>query len=196
MDNLRKLIRTTLMGGILFLIPLVIVVAVLGKAFQIMKAVAKPVGNLIPVESIAGFAKVEVLTGVIMLLSCLIAGLVARSPWGKRVNEKLDGILLQMIPGYAWIKGVTGDIRDEDAEKELKPVLAKFDDQFQLAFEVDRTDQDLVAIYVPGSPDPRSGSVSYMTADRIRPVDAGFKEVVKASKHLGRGSGKFLSGCV
>ena len=190
MTNLRRLIRTTLIGGFLFLLPLVLVVVVLGKAFQIMKVVATPLGKLIPIESVAGFAIVEILTVLIMIVCCLLA----RSPWGKKVNEKLDAMLLQMMPGYAWVKGVTGGIRDEDAEEVLKPVLVRFDDQFQLAFEVDRAADGLVAVYLPGSPDFRSGAVSYVTGDRVQPVDAGFKAVMKTCKNLGRGSAAMLPG--
>ncbi len=188
MNNLRRLIRTTLIGGVLFLIPLVFVVVVFGKAFQIMKVVATPLGKLIPVESFAGFAVVEILTVLVMILCCLFAGMIARSPWGQKVSKKLDAVLLQMIPGYAWVKGITGDIHDENAEDVLKPVLVRFDDQFQLGLEVDRAADGLVAVYLPGSPDPRSGAVSYVTGDRIQPVNAGFKAVVKICKNLGRNS--------
>ncbi len=194
MSSLRRLIRTTLIGGVLFLIPLVFVVVVFGKAFQIMKVVAAPLGKLITIESFAGFAIVEILTAFVLVLSCLLAGLVARSPWGKKISQKLDAVLLQMIPGYAWVKGMTGEIHDEDAEEVLKPVLVRFDDQFQLAFEVDRAADGLVAVYLPGSPDPRSGAVSYVTGDRIQPVDAKFNAVVKICKNLGRGSTEMLSG--
>jgi uncharacterized membrane protein len=193
MSSLRLLIRTTLIGGVLFLIPLVFAVVVLGKAFQIMKVVATPLGKLIPIESFAGFAIVEILTASIMILFCLFAGILARSPWGQKVNEKLDAALLHMVPGYAWVKGVTGGIRDEDADEFLKPVMVRFDDQFQLAFEVDRAADGLVAVYLPGSPDPRSGAVSYVAGDRIQPVDAEFKAVVKVCKNLGRGSAAMLS---
>jgi uncharacterized membrane protein len=193
MNALQRLIRDTLIGGVLFLIPLVFVVVVFGKAFQIMKVVATPLGKLISIESFAGFAVVEILTVFIMVLCCLLAGMLARSPWGKKLNEKIDVILLQMIPGYAWVKGMTGEIHDEDAEEVLKPVLVRFDDQFQLAFEVDRAADGLVAVYLPGSPDPRSGAVSYVTGDRIQPVDAKFNAVVKVCKNLGRGSTAMLS---
>ena len=194
MNNLRRLIRTTLIGGILFLIPLVFVVVVVGKAFQILKVVATPLAKLIPVEDFAGFAVVELLTASILILGCLLAGTLARSPWGRKVNEKLDAVLLQMIPGYAWVKGITGGIRDDDAEDLLKPVLVRFDDQTQLALEVDRATDGLVAVYVPGAPDPRSGAVSHVTGDRIQPVNVGFKTVVKVCKNLGRGSTGMLAG--
>jgi uncharacterized membrane protein len=188
-----KLIRTTLIGGVVFLIPLVFFVVIIGKAFHILKVVATPLGRLVTPDSVAGVAVVEVLTVAIMLLLCLIAGLLARSQWARNLYGKLDAVLLQVIPGYAWIRHVTGGIRDEDAEGLLKPVLVRFDDQSQVGFEVERTDTGLVAVYLPGAPDVRSGAVSYVQADRIEPVDAEFDVVVKSLRHLGRGSGVMLA---
>ncbi len=118
----------------------------------------------------------------------MLAGTLALQPLGGEVNKKLDAVLLQLVPGYAWVKGITGDIHDDDDEDALKPVLVRLDDQFQLGLEVDRAADGLVAVYLPGSPDPRSGAVSYVTADRIRPVDSGFKAVMKICKNRGRGS--------
>ena len=188
MKALRRMIRDTLIGGILFLVPMVFLVVVVGKAFQIMKVAATPLANLISPQSLPGFAVVELLTTAILILSCFLVGMLARSPLAQKLSEKLDTILLQMIPGYAWVKGMTGDIRDEDAEEALKPVLVRFDDQFQLAFEVDRATDGLVAVYLPGAPYPRSGTGSDGTGDRIQAVDVGFKTVVRTCKNLGRDS--------
>jgi len=192
MKSLRQLIRTTLIGGILFLIPLVFVVVFFSKAFQIMKVVAIPVGKLIPYDTFAGFIMVDILTVLIIVLCCLLAGALARSRWGQRMNQKLDAALLQVIPAYAWVKGMTGELRDDDAEQLLKTVQVQFDDQLQLGFEVDRAEDGLVAVYLPGSPDPRSGTVCYVTSDRVRFVEAGVKTVTKVFKNLGRGSAEIL----
>jgi len=194
MKNMRLLIRTTLIGGVLFLIPLVFVVAIFGKAVQIMTSLAVPLGKLIPIDSVAGIAVVPILATLIMFFACLIAGLLARSPAGQKVYTKLDAVLLQMIPGYAWVKGVTGGISDEDAEEVLKPVLIRFDDQFQLGYEVERKTDGLVAVYLPSSPDPRSGTVSFVEDDRVQSIDVSFTAISKICKNLGRGSITMLSG--
>ena len=47
-----KFIKTTIIGGLVFMVPVVIVVVIAGKALEIMMLVAKPLGNLIPVDSI------------------------------------------------------------------------------------------------------------------------------------------------
>jgi len=194
MKNFRELIRTTLIGGVLFLIPLVFVAAILGKAFQLMKVVAKPLSKLLPYDSAYEYIIVETLTVLLILVCCLLAGILARSAWAKSWNQKLDAVLLELIPGYSWVKGFTGDISDADATKALKPVLVRYDDQSQLAFEVERTADGIVAVYLPGSPDYRSGAVSYVEKDRVRPIDASFKGVVDICKNLGRDSVEVLSG--
>jgi len=122
-----------------------------------------------------------------------LAGLLARSTGGKRLYAKLDNVLLHMIPGYAWVKGLTGDVSEEEAEEVLKPVIVRFDDQFQLGFEVERAADGLVAVYLPSSPNPRSGTVSYVTSDRIQSVEGGFKVVTKICKNLGRGSTEMVA---
>ena len=86
-----------------------------------------------------------------------------------------------------------GDISIADAEEVFKPVLVKFDDQYQLGFEVERGTDGLVTVYIPGSPDPRSGTVSYVTSDRIEFIEGGFKAVTRISKNLGRGSTAMLA---
>jgi uncharacterized membrane protein len=187
---MRGLLRATLVGGILFLVPLVVVVMVLGKAFQILKTIATPLDKLIPIDSLAGFAFVELLTAVIMIMICLIAGLIAKSDWGRSFYAKVDEILLHLIPGYAWVKGVTGEISDEEARETFRPVLVRLDDQYLLGLEADRRDDGLVAVFLPGAPDVRSGTLSYVTTDRVQPIDASLKAFSRAFKTLGRDSEK------
>ena len=193
---MRETIRATLLGGVVFLIPLVCIVVFVGKAFQIMKAVGQPVAKLIPVETVAGIAFIEVVTAVILIASCLIAGLVARSPLGRAVYARLDAMLLNVIPAYAWLKSVTADVTDEEVEAAFEPVLVRFDDQYQLAFEVDRVGDTIVAVFLPGAPDARSGAVSYVEADRVKQVEADFRAISRTCKKLGRGSGALLGSAV
>jgi len=191
---MRSFIRTTVIGGVLFLIPLAVVVAVLGKAFEVLKVLATLLSRLIPIETVVGIAIVEILTVGIMLLCCFASGLLARSSAGRSAYEAVDAILLQLIPGYAWVRVYTGDISDEEAERGLRPVLVQFDDQYLLAVEAERTDDGLVAVYLPNAPNPRSGALSYVTADRVKPLAASFQAVSKVLKDLGRGSSALLAG--
>lgn len=61
MKSVFKSIRTTVVGGMFFVVPVVIVAVVFGKAFKLMMVVAKPLDTWIPADSIGGIAMANVL---------------------------------------------------------------------------------------------------------------------------------------
>jgi hypothetical protein len=101
---------------------------------------------------------------------------------------------LLFFPGYSYLKSLTSPFTDDrDEAKVLKPIIAKLDDQSQLAFEVEQADDGTVVVYVPGAPDSRSGNVVYLTPDRVEPLDITFGELTKSLRQFGRGSVAWLS---
>ena len=190
---MRKFILTTVLGGVLFLIPFVLVVVVLGKGFMIMRTIAEKVNMFLPLDSVTGLPIVDVLAVLFLISCCFIAGLVARSSWARDLRNRVDDLLLQLVPGYAWIKGMTGSVSNEEAAAGFKPVWIRLDDQYQVGFEVERCEGDLVAVFLPGAPDPRTGTLSYVESDRIEDLDSSFNEVSKNFRRLGLGSAAKIS---
>ena len=190
---MRKFILTTVLGGVLFLIPFVLVVVLLGKGFRIMRIVAEKVDLLLPWDMVASVPLVDVLAVLILISCCFFAGLAARSSRGRELQSRIDGLLLQVVPGYAWIKGMTGSVSDEEAAAGFKPVWVRLDDQYQVGFEVDRYESGLVAVFLPGAPDPRTGALSYVESDRVEDLDSSFNEVAKNFRRLGLGSASTMN---
>ena len=190
---MRKFILTTVLGGVLFLIPFVLVVVLLGKGFMIMRTIAEKVNIFLPLDSVAGLPIVDVLAVLFLISCCFIAGLVARSSWARDLRNRVDDLLLQLVPGYAWIKGMTGSVSKEEAAAGFKPVWIRLDDQYQVGFEVERCEGDLVAVFLPGAPDPRTGTLSYVESDRIEDLDSSFNDVSKNFRRLGMGSAAKIS---
>jgi len=188
MKKKTSFLKTTLIGGLIFLIPFVILVAVIGKALKVMILFSKPLAQMLPFEAVAGIAVMNILAFLIMILLCFFAGLLARSAAGRRAFKWLDLKLMAMIPGYAFVKGFTGSIEEGEEKKVLVPVLVRLDDQAQVGFEVERLDNGLVAVYLPGSPDTWSGVVAYLTEDRVEVLNVDFATASKTLRTLGRGS--------
>lgn len=186
-------IKTTLIGGLIFLIPFVVITAVLGKAVKLMISLADPISKVIPIESVAGVAIVNIVAITVLIFICFFAGLLARSKAGKRAFNSLDIKLMALIPGYAFVKGIAGSMDGKEDKKVLIPVLAKFDDQSQVGFEVERLDNGLVAVFLPGSPDTWSGTVAYMTEDRVEKLNIDFTAATKTLRTLGRGSNELFT---
>ena len=105
MKTIASLVKTTAIGGLVFLLPLVLLVVVFGKAVKIIKTVSMPVADLISAEKFAGYAVADLLALTVLLVVTLLAGLLARSPLFDKFYKKIDAVILQVFPGYSYIRG-------------------------------------------------------------------------------------------
>ena len=123
-----KLIRTTIVGGVIFLIPIAILVAVIGKGLEITGAIGKPIAHLLPVDMIGGFAVAQVLAIVLLLLVCFLAGLLARAAIARKLVDGLEADVLSKVPAYALLKTKTQSMLSPEDVEGMSPVVVRFDE--------------------------------------------------------------------
>jgi uncharacterized membrane protein len=181
-------IRTTVLGGLIFLFPIVFVVAIIGKALEITNKLFAPLAGLLPMDSIGGLAVVNLLGLGILVLICFLAGLAARTALAGKFVRSLEAKVLGKIPAYTLLKTQAESVLRPEDIGGMYPVLGRFDDSWQLAFEIERIEGGKVVIFLPGAPDPWSGAVCVMTEDRITPLDLTVKSAAEIMKRLGKGS--------
>ena len=115
---------------------------------------------MVSVHAVGGITLLIVLAIGMLLLLCFLAGLAARRAIGRRFSDKIERNLLLLYPRYAIFKErMAGGIGGDETKPQLKPVQVQLHDAARIAFEVDRTAAGIVAICLPGSPDPWSGVV-------------------------------------
>ena len=183
-----RFLKTTVLGGILFLVPIIIFIVFADKALQITTKLATPLAAHLNIASIGGTAVVEVLTIGILVILCFIAGLAAKTPGAKKFSQFLEIRVLEKIPAYSLLKTKTQSVLNPEDIDNLIVVTVRFDDSWQIAFEIERLKNGSVVIFLPGSPDPWSGSVCIVTDDRITPLHLTVKSATKLMKKLGRGT--------
>jgi len=180
-------VKTTILGGAVFLVPLVVTIVIVGKAFALMAGVAQPLSALVPIDSVGGIAVANLVTIAAIVVLCLVAGLVARSVVGQRLNRGLDSRLQALIPRYSFLQSVTDVLGGSVDGQTLQPVVLELDELLQIAFEVERNDDGFVTVYIPGAPDPWSGSVSHVPSERVKALDLKFTEAIQIMTKVGRG---------
>jgi uncharacterized membrane protein len=180
--------KTTILGGVLFLVPIAVIAVILGKVFQISMMIVEPLDRIIPIDSFAGVAFVNVLAIVLILLVCFLGGLLARYGWLAERIGKVDGLLIDLMPGYAVAKGVIGSVaKEDDITALLKAVVVRFDDYDQIAFEIER-DATKAVIFLPGSPSTWTGATIVVDLDRVTEMNMPTHKTMKLMRLLGRGS--------
>jgi len=191
MKRMLQFARTTLVGGLLFLVPLIVLVIVLGKALALAHQFVDPLAARIPVESVIGLRTPRLLAIGVIVLFCFLAGFFARTALAQKIVNRLEVAVLSNVPGYEFLKGVGGSLLGVEQKAAYPVVLARFDDAWQIGFRVEGLENGLVAVFVPGAPNPQAGAVYFMTLDRITPANV---PPAATLKRLGAGSDALLRG--
>jgi len=187
-----QFIRTTVIGGIVFLVPFVVLIFVLGKAFQLVSHVAAPLAQVVPLETVGDIAVVNLIAAALILLLCFAAGLVARTALADRLVRGLETRVLARVPIYHFVKGMTSSVVEAEKGEAMRTVLARLDDYTQLAFEIERTQSGEVVVFLPGATNPWSGSVCILNPERVTPLEISMLAAVQNIKQLGKGSGSLI----
>lgn len=138
MKSILNILKWTFIGGILFLIPLAIIMILLEKGYHILQKITIPlVSNLLKVK-VLGMALEELIGLLIIIIICFLAGLLARTKQAKSFITKLETSILSLIPGYSFIKNMNENIIGIESSENLKVVLARVDDGWQFAFLIEK----------------------------------------------------------
>ena len=85
-------VRTTAIGGLLFLLPLIVVGALIGQVVPIVITVAHFLREILPgtFRTPGGLAILILLAIAVVLLLCFAAGVIARNSIGRKFSEAFE----------------------------------------------------------------------------------------------------------
>src|ERR1700722_12417795 len=90
MKTLDQFVRTTILGGVIFLAPIVVLIVILAKAFDYAKTGVHAVVVHIPAVSDLSVGVATTLSILTVALVCLLAGLIAQTVIAQRLCNVLE----------------------------------------------------------------------------------------------------------
>ena len=187
MSKFLKFIRATIAGGMLFLIPVVAIIFILAKAFSILRNISKPIAATLPFTNVAGIADDTIITIILLLLICFLAGIFMRTRLANQIVKWLQDRVLVYIPGYSYIQALSTDWFSKERTANWKPASIFIDDNEVICFVVDET-EDYYSIFLPSAPSPSSGSICVRKKKDVTLLPITISDTVKMIRQLGKGS--------
>ena len=194
MKKLMYMVRTTIVGGALFLTPFVIILFVLGKAHKVIQTMVTPIAERLPFESVIGLETPRGLAGLLLVLICFVAGLFARTSRAKKLVNWLETAILSNLPGYSFMRSVGEEFAGNDPTDSHQSVLVCLDDAYQLGVLVERLSSGHVVVFLPGAPKPWDGDVMIVEESRVKLLSPSSKLAVSCLQQLGGGVGGLVEG--
>ena len=192
MKSILKIIKATFLGGILFLVPLVVLLIVLEKGYVIVQKTTLPLVNNLPRVNILGVAIQELIGILIIILICFIAGILAKTANAKKLVQKLEDGILSFVPGYSFMKSMNENILGFESNEDLKVILVPTDAGLQFAFLIEQVNENQFTVFIPDAPNPWSGSVVFVEKKDITDIQITQKQALACIRKLGYGSKELL----
>ena len=192
MDKFVDFLKTTIVGGLVFLVPLVLVSMVLKRGLEIASKVAKPVVENFPAHQVAGVALGTIAAALLLTIVAFAAGLAARTERGRAITRWVGESVLGAMPQYRVVTSMAEGLTKIEQGDGLRPALVAIDDVWQVCYVLEELEHGWVAIFIPQAPTPMSGNVLYVTEDRLRRLDIGIGAAMQLVKRMGAGSAQSL----
>jgi len=189
MKALAEFTRTTLIGGILVLLPIYLAVLLLLKAFSGVMGLIAPVTAQVPAA--AEFRQLFAI--LIVLAACFVAGLVVRTGPGGRGVRELQRRVLEKIPGYKLLRSVITRLSGDDAAAAFAPAMVELEDALVPALIVEELPDGQCVVLVPSVPTPVSGALYILPPARVHRIDVPLTHLMKVYTKWGEGAGGLVA---
>lgn len=189
MRALGEFVKTTMIGGLLIVVPSYLTVLLLAKALGGMVALLGPIVALLP-AGIHRFA--QVVAVVLVVLVCFVLGLVTRTGLGRRAIGAFERRVLERMPGFAMLRSVVRRVSGTSDDALFQPVLVEIEEALTPAFIVEEIDADRFVVLVPSVPTPAAGSLYILPRERVHWVDVPVTEAIAVVTRWGAGTGKLV----
>jgi uncharacterized membrane protein len=187
MKTFLHFIKATITGGVLFLIPLVLIVIVIGKAFKLLRPLVESGAGRLQVETSLGVAILTLLTSVALCVICFTAGLLIRFDKMKRINKFTEELILKFVPGFEYLKAVAGQQLGGETGNTLTAVLLRDQDAWVIAFLVEESPHGYTTVFIPEAPRADSGNSKILLTASLCYHRLSMREAMNCLRHYGAG---------
>jgi uncharacterized membrane protein len=186
MQGIYRFLKSTLIGGLVVLVPVVVLGAIVIWVVQTALQAITPVFEWLPDKSVAGVSLTALAAVLGLVLGCFLAGLFAQTAIIQRLGDKADRLAL-FVPGYALMKHVGADLVGIERKHPARTVLVRLEASWQLGFQLDTLPDGRLVVFIPGVPRALVGTLHIVAADRVQVLALSVSAALDALSRLGIG---------
>lgn len=195
MEKIKSFLRTTLFGGFLVVLPIIVLIMVLGWLYDFLIEQIRPLANIFVETARFGELIASLSAVVFIMILFFIVGLIVQTRLGKYFFHVLEERLLKKIPLYRIIKETV--IQLFGGEKIIFKSVAlirPFGNETMItAFVTDESPNGYTTVFVPSAPAPTGGYIYHIKNEFVIKVDFPIEQAMKTVLSLGAGSKEFIN---
>lgn len=191
MQRLKNFVKSTVIGGLLVVLPTGILLGVLAWIFKTIQALIEPITSRI--EDLSPLLA-DILVIFLIIAACFVIGVFVRTRLGKFVYSLIETNLLAKAPGYSLVKETVFQFLGNKKSPFSSVALAQIfgNETMVSAFVTDTHEDGSCTVFVPTGPNPTSGNIYHLEAKYVHPVDVSVEDAMRSIISCGAGSSTLL----
>jgi len=199
-QSLKRFVKTSLIGGLIVLLPVGILVAVFLWIFNFVKSLVQPLTNLLlastPLSEDSNVQELlaTVIVLVMLVAACFVIGVIVRTQVGRFIHGQLENRILAIAPGYNLIKETVLQFLGNRPSPFSSVALARIfgNETMVTAFVTERHENGWYSVFVPTGPNPTSGNIYHLKPEYVHHVDQPIEDVMRSIISCGAGSAPII----
>lgn len=193
MKTLSEFIKTSILGGLFVLLPLVLFSLLLSELLQVVVALATPIADLFP-KGTFDAVKMPVVIGVILIVGAsFVFGLALRSATLRRSCLWIERTVLGRLPLYSAVKSLARGLVGAKEDTAFRSALLHSPDgEREIVYVIEEHGDGQMTVLVPWAPASFAGSVKIVGSDRIEMLEASVGDASRVLGHWGVGARELL----
>ncbi|MFP6874906.1 MAG: DUF502 domain-containing protein [Verrucomicrobiales bacterium] len=190
MNRLKQFFISTIIGGLLVILPVALFLFIMSWVFGIIRAAIAPLTKALLERTALPDIVADAIVVVALILLCFMVGVVLRTRLGKWVYSLLEKKVLKKAPGYSIIKETVAQFIGNKKSPFSSSALVQIfgNDTMVSAFITDEHSDGSYTVFVPTGPNPTSGNIYHLPARLVHKIDAPADEMMRSIISCGAGS--------
>jgi uncharacterized membrane protein len=188
MKRIIVFFRSSLLTGLLILLPAGLFYLTLQELFGLAIVMMKPVAEALFPADFGGFESPVLLAIGLLVASSLLLGLLARSKFVSRLGRRAEVKTLYPLPGYLPIKRLIQSFGNLDQIERVQPIIHG-DPQVsrRIGYLMEEHADGYATVLFPWSPTSMAGYVEILPRSSLTLLDASLVQTNKALSFWGVG---------
>lgn len=191
----REFLKSTLVGGLLVILPVAILLFVFNWVFGLVQKLISPITSLLrPQSSVQGFVA-DLLVLALVIALCFAVGVLVRTRLGTWAYTTIESQILLKAPGYSLIKETLSQFLGQKKPPFSSVALCRLygNETLVTAFVTDEHEDGSCTVFVPTGPNPTSGNIFHLPAENVSPVQVPVEQAMRSIISCGAGSDKLIT---
>jgi uncharacterized membrane protein len=189
-------LKTTLLGGLYILLPLMLLWIGLKEIGGLLEAMATPIADLFadlfPPGVFDNLTAPGVVATALIIGASFILGLAAKSAWCRNLGRKIEHSLLDKVPMYQMLKIISSSLINSDSGVVSPALIVDETGGGDPCYVIEEHGDGRATVLVPWSPASFAGNIKVVQRSNLQYLSCSLDEFSRSLSQIGVGVGECL----